>query len=363
MKILIFFIGVVIVLISCSQKSPYSDSPVIKQVEFNWNSHIRIASGSDNWPVTWADDDNQYTVWGDGGGFGGTNDIGRSSIGVARIEGNWHDLKPENLWGGYKTKNEHNVKGKSYGLVCINGILYMWVGLFETKVDPFKEVKLAYSKDHGESWNFTDWSFNRTDNVMMPTFCNYGKNYNQARDEYVYSYLIRFQSYVGKDDYEDKADYLNCQKPGLIDLAKVHKDSILIKEAYSFYSGLVQNLPTWTKNIKERVPVFENPNGVGWCINVSFNNGLKRYLLSTEHTESHRGNFSIFDASEPWGPWTTVLYEKNWGKGHIPINTFYWNFSNKWTSNDGKTFSLIFTGRKENDSFNLIRGKFITAKD
>jgi len=29
-------------------------------------------------------------------------------------------------------------------------------------------------------------------------------------------------------------------------------------------------------------------------------------------------------------------------------------------SEDGKTFSLIFTGRKENDSFNLMRGEFIT---
>ena len=146
-------------------------------------------------------------------------------------------------------------------------------------------------------------------------------------------------------------------------MARVHKDSILNREAYSYFAGMDKSIPLWSKNIKERIPVFKNPDGVGWCINVIFNNGLKRYLLTTEHTESHRGNFGIFDAPEPWGPWTTVLYEKNWGEGHIPINTFYWNFSNKWTSNDGKSFSLIFTGRKENDSFNLIRGSFITSKD
>ena len=119
----------------------------MKLFKFNWPSHIRLASGSDNWPVTWADDDHQYVVWGDGGGFGGTNGIGRSSIGVARIEGNWHDLKPINLWGGYNTKNAHQTTGKSYGIVCIDGILYMWVGMFETKSDPFKEVKIAYSED------------------------------------------------------------------------------------------------------------------------------------------------------------------------------------------------------------------------
>ena len=71
-----------------AQNPPYPKSEVIKDIKFNWTSHNRLASGSDNWPVTWADDDKQYLVWGDGGGFGGTNSIGRSSIGVARIEGN-----------------------------------------------------------------------------------------------------------------------------------------------------------------------------------------------------------------------------------------------------------------------------------
>jgi hypothetical protein len=353
--ILSLFIANIVV----AQQLPYPQSPVIKQVEFIWPSHIRLASGSDNWPVTWADDDNQYFVWGDGGGFGGTNNIGRSSIGVARVDGNWHDFKTTNVWGGYNAETNHKVTGKSYGIVCINSVLYMWVGMFETKTDPFKEVKIAWSNDHGTSWEFTDWSFNRKDGVMMPAVCNFGKNYEGAKDEYVYSYLIRFQSYEGADDYEDKADYLNCQKPGLIDLARVHKDEILNRDAYTFFAGIEGNTPIWTKEIANRKPVFENQDGVGWCINVSYNEGLNRYLLTSEHTESHRGNFGIFDAPEPWGPWTTVLYEKKWGEGHIPLNTFYWNFSNKWTSEDGQSFSLIFTGRKENDSFNLIRGKFI----
>jgi hypothetical protein len=155
-------------------------------------------------------------------------------------------------------------------------------------------------------------------------------------------------------------DWLNCQKPGLIDLARVHKDSILNQEAYLFFGGSKGDNPVWIKNLKGRKPIFENPDGVGWCINVSYNSKLKRYLLTTEHTETHRGNIGLFDAPEPWGPWTTVLYNTKWGEGHIPLNTFYWNFANKWLSDNGKHFSMIFTGRKENDSFNVIRGEFIT---
>lgn len=345
-----------------SQNMPYPPSPVVKNIEFDWSTHISLAPGSDNWPITWADDNKQYTVWGDGGGFDGTNKLGRSSIGVARLEGNWDDFKAFNVWGGHNSENNNNLIAKSYGIISIDGILYMWCGMFQTDEDQFDQAKIAYSDNHGATWEFVDWNFTREEGIMMPTVCNFDKNYENAKDDFVYTYLIRFQSYEGPDNYEDKVDWLNCQKPGLIDLARVHKDSILVQNAYSFFGGTNNDKPIWTKNLNERLPVFENPDGVGWSINVSYNSKLERYFLTTEHTESHRGNLGIFDAPEPWGPWTTVLYDNSWGEGFIPLNTFYWNFANKWLSKDGKNFSLIFTGRKENDSFNQIRGKFITDK-
>ena len=40
-----------------AQQSPYPPSPVIKGIEFNWSTHLRLATGSDNWPATWADDE------------------------------------------------------------------------------------------------------------------------------------------------------------------------------------------------------------------------------------------------------------------------------------------------------------------
>ncbi len=341
-----------------SQQYPYPHSQVIKSITFDWSTHIRLAPGSDNWPLTWADDNHQYTAWGDGGGFGGTNSMGRSSIGVARIEGNWQDFHGTNIWGGYETMNPNDITGKSYGMISVSGTLYMWVGMFRTDNDQFDKARIAISTDHGASWKFSNWAFTRKEGIMMPTVCNFGRDYNGAKDEYLYVYLIRFQSYEGPDDYPDKVDWLNVQKPGMIDLARVHKDSIMSRSAYGFYAGDVNGKPVWTGDIMDRKPVFENPAGVGWCINVIFNQGLSRYLLTTEHTETHRGNIGIFDAPEPWGPWTTVLYEKNWGDGYIAPNTFYWNFSNKWTCNDGTEFSFVFTGRKENDSFNVIRGEF-----
>src|ERR671923_25983 len=44
---------------------PYPPSPAIKEVIWDYSSHRQAAPGSDLWPITWADDDHLYTVWGD----------------------------------------------------------------------------------------------------------------------------------------------------------------------------------------------------------------------------------------------------------------------------------------------------------
>ena len=97
--------------------SPYSDSSVITGISFNWATHQEKAAGSDNFPVTWADDDHQYTAWGDGWGFAVSGT--KKSLGVSRVSGTKSSYSGTDLWSG---------DGKSYGIICINSILYMWVG-------------------------------------------------------------------------------------------------------------------------------------------------------------------------------------------------------------------------------------------
>ncbi|MBI2024268.1 LamG domain-containing protein, partial [Candidatus Giovannonibacteria bacterium] len=99
--------------------APYPASTAITGINFNWATHKRLAIGSDNWPITWADDDNQYTSWGDGGGFGGAD----AGLGVARISGTASNYTGTNLW----SVPRGTAGGKSYGIISIGGILYMWV--------------------------------------------------------------------------------------------------------------------------------------------------------------------------------------------------------------------------------------------
>lgn len=344
---------------AAAPQPPYARSSVIERVEFDFATHKRLAPGSDNWPTTWADDGHLYAAWGDGGGFGGTNSAGRVLLGVARIEGQGDNYTGTNVWGGFKPEHPAQFGGKSYGILSVAGVLYMWVA---PQPNPHLErSEIAVSHDHGATWKLADWRFKFQEGVSVPTFLNFGRDYAGARDEYVYSYYIEPKWGPGNAT-KTKSHTFDVHQPGRIHLSRVPKTAILDRAKYEFFSGLSpQGQPTWTKDIAAKKPVFADPNGVGWNVSVSYNGGLRRYILCTEHTETHAGKFGMFDAPEPWGPWTTVLYDETWGEGHVEVSTFYWNFNQKWTSADGTEFTMIFTGKNTNDSWNTVRGRFVRA--
>ena len=227
--------------------------------------------------------------------------------------------------------------GKPTGLICIDGILYM--GIVEQ--DRWFRWKIGRSADYGKHWEFNGnpfndyWDFAEKDGAFSGiTFLNFGKNYQNARDEYVYAY-----------SQDNRANTLS--------MCRILKNNIMKIKACEFFAGIDSvGYPIWTRNIAERKPIFHDPNGVGWGIRVVYNPGIKRYLLTAWHTWD--GSWGIFDAPEPWGPWTTVAYYKQW-LDDIP--KFGFDFPSKWVSGDGLTLWMVFSGTKKYDSFNIIRGK------
>ena len=88
-----------------------------------------------------------------------------------------------------------------------------------------------------------------------------------------------------------------------------------------------------------------------------------RYLLFTNHTEFAGGNLGVFDAPEPWGPWTTVEYSRAWpAGGEVAPSAFYWNISPKWLDEQDESFVLVFTGIGENDAWNSVAGRLVEAE-
>lgn len=327
--------------------APYPPSPVIERIEFDFASCDRRAPGSDNWPLTWAADGHQYTSWGDGGGFGGTNEQGRVSLGVARIEGNAGDYRGVNVWGGKDTLSSTSFGGKSYGILALHDTLYMWISPGSGEENN-QEARLAWSLDQGLSWQRASWAFTQEDQIMVPTFCQFGRAYEGARDGYVYLYSTRLLD-----------PYMRMQRPGLVDLLRAPQDKLRERDAYEVFAGLNgEGMPQWSSAVSDRCAVMEDVSGTH-RLSVSYDRGLRRYLMCIEHSETNAGNLAIFDAPDPWGPWTTVEYMTNWGGFG---STFFWCIPTKWLSDDGAAFTMVFTGTGKNDAWNTLRGRFILYK-
>jgi CubicO group peptidase (beta-lactamase class C family) len=313
---------------------PYPRSPVLAKP--TWapaDSIVRQAPDSDNWPLTWADDDRLYTAYGDGTGFA-PKVPEKLSLGLARIEGG-----PENFTGvnlrsptGERPRGDGKNGLKASGLLMVEGVLYLWAR-------NAGNAQLAWSRDHARTWTWADWKF--TESFGCPAFLNFGKDYAGARDDFVYVY-----------SHDSDGAY---QPADRLVLARVPKGRIAEREAYEFFRGLDPGgSPTWTRQVGERGGVFTNP-GRCYRTQVSYDAGLGRYLLcQTGADAAVRVGFGIYDAPEPWGPWTTVEHAEAWD---VPAGESC-SFPTKWMSADGLTLHLVFSG---GDSFAVRRATFRLA--
>ena len=323
-----------------SSLPPYPPSPVIKSISWEWSTLSKEFLRSDLWPVTWADDGHLYTAWGDGFGFGEK----RVSMGVARIEGD-----PPN----HKGTNVHTDTwdcagcGKGHGILMVDGVLYVWVNMQDLT------TKLFWSLDRGVTWQSSEWSFDNVD-FAPATFLQYGRDYEGARDEYVYFY-------GGKGgDSREKHAYL----------VRVPKGKLQVKEAYGYFNGTDANgNATWSMSMADRQPVFTNLEAeeaqFGWHVQAVSNPGIKRYLLTSFHAGP--GGLGVFDGPSPWGPWTTVYYANDFagmGPEGFGLNS---SFPQKWMSSDGLMMWNIVSvwgeggkqGQNLDDIFNVVKTRII----
>jgi len=318
-------------------RAPYPPSPVIKGM--NWapvETIIRRASGSDNWPITWADDGNQYTAYGDGWGFEPRTED-KLSLGVAKVVGSPPDFRGINVRTKSGERTGQGAKGaKASGMLMVDGVLYMLVRNTGNS-------QIAWSADHGKSWTWCDWKF--TTSFGAPTFLNFGRNYAGARDSFVY---------ICSHDAD------SAYKPAdRMVMARVAKSRIKEHGAYEFFKGLDDSdRPVWTKNVRDRGAVLANP-GRCYRSGISYNAGLKRYLwcqtLYGRDDMRFKGGLAVFDAPEPWGPWTTVYYAEQWDTGPGETSCL----PTKWMSEDGRTCYLLFSG---DDHFSVRQAMLTVTK-
>ena len=179
---------------------------------------------------------------------------------------------------------------------------------------------------------------------------NFGRNYTGAPDRHKnYVYMV---SHDNPSAYEAADSFI---------LARVSKSEMANRNEYEFFKKLDSNSdPIWTRDVHQRGAVFTRP---GLCrrSGISHNAGLKRYLwlqqIRRDDADTRfSGGFAVYDAPEPWGPWTTVYIAQEWdvGPGESAC------FPAKWMSADGKTCYLVFSG---NDNFSVRKVSLVTGHE
>jgi CubicO group peptidase (beta-lactamase class C family) len=304
----------------------------------------RSARGSDNWPLAWADDGALYGAYGDGNGFEPFI-AEKLSMGFARISGGPSDFAGINLRSPTgETRGDGPAGKKASGLLCVDGTLYLWTRNATNS-------QLAWSDDHGTTWTWAGWRF--TQSFGCPTFLDFGKNCAEARDGFVYVYS------PDADSAYEPADR--------VVLARAPKTRLRDRASYEFFSGLDDaRKPQWTRDLAQRRAVFTH---TAHCYRsrISYNAGLRRYLLvqpvpgitsrdvAGQLDTRSNGGLAIYDAPEPWGPWTTVFFSDHWEVG--PGDSA--SFPSKWMSADGTTVHLVFSG---DDSFSVRQATLVPAR-
>jgi len=331
---------------------PCPRSQVIESITWHWETRLRAAPGSDLWPVTWGPVDHLYAAWGDGGGFGGSDSDGRVALGFARVEGTPEHWAGYNINGGKSAEHAATFprKGKTTGLTFVDGTLYATVNL-EDGTWPDVNHVLAWSTNSGAMWAVASWRFPKgVGNFQPAKFLQFGKDYSGAPPRLAgYEYLCGPKQSVGTGS------------GNRLYLARIPKAALPQSPGLEFFQGMAAaGTSKWSTDAAEAEPIFQDPNGVtpGSIVYVP---ALRRFLLTCFHVGP--GQLGVFDAPNPWGPWTTIAYEEKWGGMNGEGEGLTCGFPAKWISEDGLQLWSIFSvygegaksGIKAHDQFNMVK--------
>ena len=290
----------------------------------------------DTFPMTWADDDEIYTASGDPN-FGPSP----QGLDVQKFSGRPPDYTIKQMspmmeydgWGGNGPKPS--------GMICVDGILYLaFQNLLRAKTPPHSllsqhgsDAQIVFAT---EKVNFFIPALKNIAAPMFPghkfggpAFINFGKNNANARDNYVYA--------VSTDQWDNGSN---------LRLGRVPADSIMRREAWQYVCAFMPSgEPVWNYNLEESIPILSLHRWIS-LPEMVYLAGIERYLLLTwrlhkDFSAEDGSDMLIFEAPEPWGPFSLVHLEENW---EGDLNPYCPRVPLKWLEGDGISGWLQFSG-------------------
>lgn len=302
----------------------------------------------DTWATTWADDDALYCAAGDC--FGLKSDPINSNLALFRVTGTPPEIRVETVnpmpqFGKLtEVRQEDGACWKASGLASIDGALYLAVARNHYMAAPDFWIQeswdssLLKSTDHGRTWTPAP----QLDQAMFPgrlfanpCFVQYGRDGQGtgADDTFVYA--------VSNDGTWNNGTAMV--------LGRVRRDRLgrLNPADWDFVHGFDKGgKPIWRGRHDTALYVFRSPGRTGLC-GMQYNPGLKVYLLPQwyyphlDDPESKwtTSRFTLYQAPEPWGPWT-LLHEQEFH----PQGFYNPVIPAKFISEDGRRFWFFAAG-------------------
>ena len=265
------------------------------------------AEESDNWPITWAWDGHQYTSFGDGKGFhnhGSPYAETRASFGFSRIEGTKTGYSAYDVFKSGESMPSSE-QGKCYGMLGANAKLYAAVDYFlvggsGSGADRYEGVSVISSADAGVSWteeirwDFNDWGTGNADGFYSMSFVQFGQDHAKPGSSHP-SLAAQDDGYVYAILSEHNNNVYDVQIPGGITMIRCLESNLEsgVKSDWEYISEIDSgNVPTWSTTITDRIMVWQDATDGNDSASISYNEPLKRYILTTFHNQRLTGQTS-----------------------------------------------------------------------
>ena len=322
----------------------YPPSTAIKGVRALTKPARDDATRGDVWEATWADDGNLYAAADD---TRGVNRSCNSNLAIFRLDGTPpdHRVVTVNCMPEYGRLGQKDGLDtwKANGLVSVDGVLYLAVsqhsgaGDYPDNVQRVFDASIVKSADHGKTWSARPQvgrPMFGTSRFVTPFFVQFGKDYQGATDEYVYA--------VSNSGTWNNGNYMI--------LGRVARDRIgrLAAADWEFFAAAEgAEKPAWTGRVRDARAVFRD-RGFTSMTGMHYLPAFRRFLLmqwaytnldapdAWQHTA-----LSLYEAPQPWGPWSLVHRDADWGNGAGYYNP---GLPAKWFEDGGRRAWMTMAG-------------------
>ncbi len=327
----------------------------------------------DTFYPTWADDDNLYSPFTDGSvdGVGSGSGYPTQTTGNAVMIGDdpqyltiTNTASPQfgatyPYGGRYPCGSLMHNGVWYYGTYCLgvtkttyeDGYAYAWPIL-----GPIPGFRISI--DYGQTWTPSPLTpenplFPEPSELFGPVkigaphFVDFGKNMEHSPDGKAYLVCM------GAEENDPMPRYCNLSwcSSDQVYLVRVTPSIATINDinAYEFFAGHdVQDNPIWSNNFEDIKPLLDWNNHMG-CVTVTYNAPLQKYFMCVTDGWRSRSNMDsyIMEADDITGPWKMVTYMAEFG-----TQGYFLNFPSKFTSADGKTMWLCYSGNYGGNTYN-----------